>query len=372
MLLLFHIGMAKAGSTALQQTLASCRPILLKHGVLYPAATINHNLLAAGLSPPGQLPRQYEASYGGQPKKLRADFQTFVAQIRNEIAFYKPSVIILSSEHWFSPSLVLLDGPLTAIAKLLRSICEDIRIVAYLRRPSAVYLSGAQQELKGSAKLRRIGPVIYRRLIGAHERAFGRQVDLVAYDLSTLAAENIAADFVRRFVPELSDCVDELRVLRSNETMSAEMMAILQRYRLVYFPESDGLFNRECDLLLATLDAAADRTRLRSRPALRTNVAEFIDHASVDLLWLRDKRGIEFSDIDYGKIEEKMQRSPNSFIGASCRRHLPRQRGRSRATLCLNVSITCCKNHRPPRLTNKLKFIRTAQRLLPARFKGEG
>ena len=53
MRLILHIGMPKAGSTALQTAFAEARRPLRAAGILYPKGAFNHNFLIAGMVTPG-------------------------------------------------------------------------------------------------------------------------------------------------------------------------------------------------------------------------------------------------------------------------------------------------------------------------------
>ena len=57
--IILHIGMPKAGSTALQAALAAARRPLGKAGVLYPKGAFNHNFLVAGIAPVNRLGRVF-------------------------------------------------------------------------------------------------------------------------------------------------------------------------------------------------------------------------------------------------------------------------------------------------------------------------
>ena len=57
MRVLLHIGMSKAGSTALQDAFARARRDLKALGILYPRGAFNHNFLVAGIDTPEQFAR---------------------------------------------------------------------------------------------------------------------------------------------------------------------------------------------------------------------------------------------------------------------------------------------------------------------------
>ena len=73
-----HAGMPKAGSSALQATLARAHYSLLKKGVLYPLTEhVNQNFAVAGVVVFDRLPRVYKQAYATRPQALQPDFERY-------------------------------------------------------------------------------------------------------------------------------------------------------------------------------------------------------------------------------------------------------------------------------------------------------
>ena len=100
--------------------------------------------------------------------------------------------------------------------------------------------------------------------------------------------------------------VRQLRGERVNETVSAEAMDILVRTRRVNLPEMDRVPTETQTLLIETLRALDLASGRKIKPRLHPDVAAAIVRASTELLWLRDRYGVVFSDVDYATIDGTM------------------------------------------------------------------
>ena len=83
-----------------------------------------------------------------------------------------------------------------------------------------------------------------------------------------------------------------------NQTISAEGMDILHRYRCRNHAGADDVFTKDTDALIKVIEAL-EAAEAPHRPTLHPAIARYVNGASVDLLWLRDRHGIVFADVDY-------------------------------------------------------------------------
>lgn len=179
---------------------------------------------------------------------------------------------------------------------------HDISIVAYIRQPSAYYLSSIQQQLKSSSTFQAPSAFGFRERIAFFETIFERQVETIPYDRTSLLNGDIADDFIQRYFPSVVLPELEPEHTGVNESVSAESMALLQEYRGINHPDADYEIFREGQRFRMLLQQIESHYGLHARPRLREGIASFIDQATVDLLWLRDTRGIIFQGINYDNI----------------------------------------------------------------------
>ena len=165
------------------------------------------------------------------------------------------------------------------------------------------YLSSLQQRLKASAIVRQPRPLVYRKVLESYGACFGPDaVSARLFHRDHLEQGDIVADFCKHYLAEFEIDPAELRPGdKTNETLSAESMDILARYRQAFHAERNGVSTRDTVKLCAAL-AEADSRHGAARPRLRPGVAETIDYASHDCLWVRDRFGVVFPDLDYDRL----------------------------------------------------------------------
>ncbi len=299
MRLVLHLGLGKTGTTALQQSLSLLRPALLEHGILYPKLDSNrpdHNAITLGLLGYEYLARGMKYLCNYEAAKAEEVFARIHACLVAQIAEHKPHTLVLSSEN-------LCRGPVRFTRrdpiKYFSALADEIVPVIYVRKPSARYLSLAQQVLKASGKLLCPRPEGFKRILQDAEAVYRvRPVALVS-DRSKFKGGDIAQDFIRRLLPSAVDVISLPHGTVANTSMSAEAMSIMQEYRWANHADSDGKFTPDTSRVLRTLhELDADG----SSPKLLPEVARFVDEVSIDLLWLREEYGIQFDEIDYAAL----------------------------------------------------------------------
>jgi hypothetical protein len=302
MKLILHIGMPKAGSTALQQTFQTAAPDLLRHGICYPAGgdlPKNHNMLVCGLLPPDKLPRLFRQIYAGHAPRMRRDFDAFLSSLRDRIMASKAHTAILSGEMLFRKVGVKKRA---ALQEMFAPVAEEITIVAYVRSPAKFYMSQVQQVLKASHQIVAPKPVAYRIPLVAWEE-LTEDIRVIPYAREQFHGQDIALDFVHRFFPDLGEVLEPHHLQASNQTISAEGIDILQKYRLYNHAENGSQFTPDTGTLLKLIAEVETEIGSCTRPLLHPHLAEYLMRASKDLLWLRERHGIVFDDIDYDAIK---------------------------------------------------------------------
>lgn len=309
MKILLHIGMPKAGSTALQNGLLAADAGLRARGILYPAGEglpNEHKLLLGGFLPYDRLPRRMRQAYRDRRDRVAEDVGTLCRRIERRIAASRAETLVLSSEALFRAFSATEAAPLRAL--LGRFGPGRITVVAYVRRPSAFYLSFQQQNLKAAATISPPAPVPYRREIESWE-AVADDVVALPYEAEQLRDGDVVRDFVARFLPEALDLFPAGTSRRANVSMSAEGMDLLQLYRRHALAGRDGEFTGDAHRVQLAL-AEAEQALAGPAPRLLPHVADGIDRLSEDVLWLRDRFGVRFSGLDYDRVGAAPEMSP--------------------------------------------------------------
>jgi hypothetical protein len=309
--LLFHIGMAKTGSSALQAALAGSAEALARRGVLYPRDPAqpnrrNHKLYATLTGPLAALPR-HMARLGG-PEEVQARLAEFHAAIEAEVAARQPRLLLLSAETMFTG---IRRGYGRRLRRTFCTFDPQPGFVVYLRAPADRYVSGLQQHLKASAAVPMPRPSHYRRNISGYEQVFGAGcVALHLFHRAALAEGDIVEDFrARHLAPYGVTPADLTRHGDMNVGLGPESMAVMQAYRARFHAGRDDRASGDSDRLRDRL-RAADTATGAGRPRLRPEIARLVDYASDDPLWLRDRHGIVFPDFDYTPLEAGYRAAP--------------------------------------------------------------
>jgi hypothetical protein len=302
---IFHIGMAKTGSTALQNALFQSAEYLAERGVLYPVPPElggrNHKIFATLTGPTGKLPRHMTQLVDTRTAAARmAQVQDGIAA---QVAARRPDLLLMSSETMFT---TIRRGYGARLRAALTRFDAHPRFVAYLRRPSERYASGLQQHLTASATMLRPRAPNYRQHIESYERVFGKGcLSLHLFHRSALAEGDVVSDFAIRYLADHGvDPAGLVQVGEVNVGLSAESMLLMQAFRARFHAGNDDRKTRDSKQLRQYL-RTADEAVGAGRPQLRPEIAERVDYASDDPLWLRDRFGIEFPDFDYARLEAK-------------------------------------------------------------------
>jgi hypothetical protein len=178
-----------------------------------------------------------------------------------------------------------------------------------MRSPAKFYMSQVQQVLKASHKIVEPRPQSYRIPLEAWT-ALTEDLRAIPYAREQFHGQDIARDFLHRFFPDLGDILEPRHMHASNQTISAEGIDILQKYRLYNHAEHNGRFTPDTGELLKLIAVVETEIGNCTKPVLHAHLADYLARASEDLLWLRERYGVEFDDIDYGSIKGKLAAPP--------------------------------------------------------------
>jgi hypothetical protein len=289
--LLLHIGTGKTGTTSIQESLHQAAGEGTLGDISYPSpAGPNHNFLAALYMAPDQLPREYRSRYQARgPEALERDASKFREALF--AAIRESQQTILSAEYLgrFGPEeLGALRRDLTRLG------VDEVLVVAYVRDPASAYLSFVQQKVKAASPFR--GPSIYRypfrQVLGDWNKEFS---DLVVRPFAR--DRLVGGDVLRDFGHIASsffgmDHVD-LPSVAKNQSVSAEGMILLQRYRQLFHSNAEDQFTWDSGQLVRILQESMDS--VRQTPAALSSSAEqvVVSNHRDDLEWLWRDHGVD-------------------------------------------------------------------------------
>ena len=314
--ILIHIGTAKTGSTAIQEslTLSSKRDT---NDILY-VGKPNQNIAPLYYDSYQKLPREFRWKYSmPEFKNLKKQGKTkLIALLKNH------QNIIISSEYL---SMFKFDQ----IKKLrmdLDTICDgdiEYQIVVYIREPASYYLSIVQQQLKASSSF--MSPMNFRYRFIDIIKIWGEifapeQINVRVFNRELFPDGSVILDFqniVETFFKK--DINLDIGTSAANESLSAEAMIILQKYRKLVYPHEDNTFKKDSNVLVLNLQKSKDQL-LQTKPQLLDKVATYIrqKHAN-DIHSLRDMYGIEFpKPLPKNKASSLVISLKDKEIDASC------------------------------------------------------
>ncbi len=297
--LILHVGTPKAGSTALQKSLARRSAELAEQGIFYPTHDgVAHHVLTVPLDFAGNSQRGVAQRFGFDEATARQAFDEFWGRLETDIAARGPETVILSSEFLFARA----KGPaFDAFAAQLRSAFSDVEVVVYFRQPSKFLASKVSQDVKRSSTLPPLAPYTFRAPLTAWLSAFPDRVRIMLYERARLRDGDIAADFFDRvlslpFVPEPAGG-------QFNTAFSAEASQALQDFQRRTEPDKDGLLTNRKKVFREALRRADKRVPGHRSPVLRKDIADYIDASAIDLKWLSETFGLTFEGLDYSRLD---------------------------------------------------------------------
>lgn len=297
--LILHFGLAKTGTSALQQAFFDQREELLKnHDTLYPGKHKNHFFFQA------MFAQQPEKLYQIQTLKLK-DGETvsgFLAKYRqsvlDEINEVKPRQIIISSEYFSGMST----DELKAFRSFLESIAEDIILFAYVRDPWSFSISYIQEMIRAGyiKKEATFGYVQSNvEIIAKFEYAFGKRATILPYEQGP-DGYNVVKTFCEKF--GFSSLVTDINMYQEvNSSMRSEAACLMLQLNQLYpvFDEHNNFIP----------DPARDwmAEAIQNSPLSKTSI--LISDRTAKKIYEKSRADIEFLEEQYfsGKKSLSMQ-----------------------------------------------------------------
>ncbi|WP_170570021.1 hypothetical protein [Ruegeria atlantica] len=303
-----HIGSPKTGSTALQNALFNARDELTRHGVLYPNPSpelgkqVNHGLLAGAIRPYDIGPRPFRMH---SEQEHNARVEAFLKRLSSQVSMHNPDLLILSSEYLWAVGRK--QAWLSKLHDLLKHIgVGSVEFVGYVRGPSSFYLSQIQQQLRASSRFRLPKEHTVTNNLDGYSQFFSdSKVSARLFDREALVGGDIITDFLSLYRPDLQQSVLRTANNKStNESLSAEGMALIQLFRRHFYSDRDDQFNKPTRKFIKRLRSIEKKFDF-PRPKLHPEIAEYLDYAGTGPLELRDRYGIVFPKLDYSRLERE-------------------------------------------------------------------
>lgn len=298
MRVVFHLGVNKAGSTAIQATLAQSSDKLLAHGVYFPRLdrVVHHTQLLFAFTDDDEFRKHYRRWTPEGARHSREHSENLWRQIASTIETRKPHTLILSTEFGTG----LRPATLGRILSYLERWSTEIELAAYVRFPPSHYLSAVQQGLKFGYKVEdpRIEGV-YRRDLQKVARHQVARLHIRSFSKRALRGGCVCQDFLGCVVGLPDELLRQVPVLRSNESLSAEAMVLLQAFNRVHFPNARRPGNPLSNALIRAIEAAEQRENF-AKPELTAPLRRLIENSvRDDMLWLRESHGLVFERFPY-------------------------------------------------------------------------
>ena len=298
MRVVFHIGTHKTGSTTLQETFTRNADVLAEHGICYPSISSypQHTQLIFADTDDEEFPGSFARRVPEKREAGKVQAEEFWNAVREQVTKSKFEVLLLSSEFVFG----MRPRSQERLIERLRTFGEHVHCVGYMRSPASHSVSALQQTLKYGDEVIGLDKI---PVLGSKYRAASRlpvdQLTIKKFERSAFLYDCICKDFAKTILNLPEGVIQSLDVVNSNESVSAEAMAILKDFNHYHSP---GLRRAGNALSLALIDRIqATETALGlTKPKLLESMKHAIENElRDDISWLKDHAGLVFEDFDY-------------------------------------------------------------------------
>lgn len=310
MKLLLHIGSSKTGTTSIQNFFVSNADKLLEKGILYPvknSVAANHILLAAGFVRHNSIPIPHSRIYQENFDKYKSDFIRFKKALDKDIKNFKPKLLVLSAEQLFRDF-----SRVSAIqfSDFLRPYFNEIEVVAYVRDPVSDYTSRAAQQIRTGKLMRTPAVRDVRSVLEYYESQFPGCVRVNAFDREKLFDGDVVADFLTKYAPEAMDIYKASQPVVYNESLPAELLLELQEARLRIQPTGFCPKMKVLAELSRISKHFRDTHNVKTIDKLRLKpeIENYLTQSATGYLWLKDRYGITFKNLNYELIKPTEER----------------------------------------------------------------
>jgi hypothetical protein len=239
-----HIGMPKAGSKSIQETMSENRETLLAHGIDYLPVERNHGpfLISLLSDEPHKDPRNIR-KYLDTPDKAEAYNADRREQLIKALSSTRSAKVVISGEGFSGIQL----STVRRLKQMLDPYAGAYRIIIYVRNPYEFANSVFLQRVKGGRSLEDAGVRLlprYENRITKYFEVFGREnVDIRIFDPRQFAGGDLIPDFVAA-LGEPASLADSLHIEHANQSMSHEAALILSEANKAVPRRTNGLANR--------------------------------------------------------------------------------------------------------------------------------
>ena len=268
--LLFHVGMAKCGSSSLQKFLFLNHEKLIADGILY-LTNNNHNFLIGLI---GKNTRS-QSSEG-----LKKNAEKFLINLREYIFNNKVRTVIISSEFLFglkpSQRIYIYEKVINVLKEKEKEI-ETMTVVFY-RPLFARYLSANMQRLKGYHEIK-----LYKSGSSINTPSTLDDLDSISHKLKIIPLENVAPDSCLQkaffqacdidLLPNQPTIFENLPII--NKSLSAESTIALQKWQKYDNPNRENRLTKLTQKFLTHL-SLVDSEQKGSKSVLKYPLAETI------------------------------------------------------------------------------------------------
>jgi hypothetical protein len=283
-----HIGMPKAGSKSIQETMADNRETLLAHGINYLPVERNHGpfLISLLSDEPHKDPRNIR-KYLDTPDKAEAYNADRREQLIKALSGNRSPKVVISGEGLSGIHLSLV----RRLKQMLDPYAGAYRIIIYVRNPYEFANSVFLQRVKGGRTLDDAGVRLapgYEKRITKYFEVFGREnVDIRIFDSRQFAGGDLIPDFLTA-LGEPASLADSLHIEHANQSMSHEAAVILSEANKAVPRRTNGLANRArtSAFHLVIAEIKGEKFHLDPRHYLA-----FEEAILPDLAWLNESLG---------------------------------------------------------------------------------
>ncbi|WP_139792709.1 hypothetical protein [Pseudophaeobacter leonis] len=225
---ILHVGDAKCGSTSIQGSLKQARASLLAKGLVYETGSSGFNHV--------DLVRLVRPKARGNLEESLVRGKEIVETLRTTLK--KDQTVLLSAENF-------LTLPPEEFLPILRQISPedpDIKVIAYVRAPTDMYLSFAQQYIKGARHFpqpQHFNRPLDRLLTAWRDFPYVSELRVRPFDRKRLAGGDVTEAFAG-VLQDLTGHEIALPQMGRNRTLSDEQMIVLQHLRRSVLPDHDG------------------------------------------------------------------------------------------------------------------------------------
>lgn len=281
----------------MQHSLSAMRPELKEAGYHYPKSgnrREDYHHVLTGLYGNFDVFRPQLRTKFRTAEKARAAANRFLQEAAEKAHNEKAHTLILSSELLYPTK----GKPISMVGEALKALFDEITPVLYVREAASHYSSRLQQNAKQGKFLKPFRQGSLRSKIEQIEECFDNRPIIHGFSKSNLKGGDVSKDFFSRVL----NLDVEPKTFRSNESLSAEavcaLIATAEAIRSEgYYPQKHRLWG-----LIRKLRAYEDRDGQLTKHSLHPALQKKIRETAVDYVWLRDRYGIEFDELDYPNI----------------------------------------------------------------------